>query len=176
MMPNAIPSEEIAELLRGEARIPDDAAHRERVHRVMPWDGHDPSSVRHDDVLTLPGSAEPSFFEGLDSPKVRDSRYFRHPLCGYFYLSQVLLAGKLPSDFEVFPDRVPDVCQCLLFGGPLRPAPREARARNAVSLFGLYQSDWVLHTPLYHPNGGPADGVRQDLGDCRLEDCDAGHT
>jgi hypothetical protein len=28
----------------------------------------------------------------------------------------------------------------------LRPATREARARNAVPFFGPYQSHWVLHT------------------------------
>jgi hypothetical protein len=28
----------------------------------------------------------------------------------------------------------------------LRPAPREARAGNAVPFFGWYQSHWVLHT------------------------------
>jgi hypothetical protein len=28
----------------------------------------------------------------------------------------------------------------------LRPAPGEARARDAVSLLGWHQSNWVLHT------------------------------
>jgi len=65
MTPNAKPSEEIAELLRGEACISDDATHGERVYRIVPWDGHDPCSIRHDDMLALPGDVEPGLFECL---------------------------------------------------------------------------------------------------------------
>jgi hypothetical protein len=145
---NAISSKQVAELLRRETSIADDAAHRERVHRVVPWDSHDPPSIRHHDMLALPGDPEPNLFECPDGPKVRDSRYLRHPLCRNFHFPQVLLTGKFLGDFEVFPNRVLDVRQSFLFGGTLRPAPREARAGNAVPLFGWYQSHWVLHT--YH--------------------------
>lgn len=146
MRSNASPSKQISELLRRETSIADDAAHRDCIYWVVPWNRQDPHSVRHDDVLALPGDPEPSLFECLDGPKVRDSRYLRHPLCRDFHFPQVLLTGKFLGDFEVFPNRILDVGQSFLFGGTLRPAPREARAGNAVPLFGWYQSHWVLHT------------------------------
>ena len=57
--------EKFPELLGRKAGILDNAAHGERVHGVVPWDGHDPPAVGHDDVLALPGVVEPSLFEPL---------------------------------------------------------------------------------------------------------------
>ena len=68
------------ELLRREAGIPDNATHRERVHGVVPWDGHNPPAVGHDDVLALPRYVEAHLFERLNGPKVRDPGYLRHAL------------------------------------------------------------------------------------------------
>ena len=145
-MSNTIRPKQIVELLRGETSIANDAAHRKRIHGGMPPDGHDAPAVRHHDVLALPDYPKPSLFECPDGPKVKDARYLRYLLCRDFHFLQVLLTGKLLGDFEVFPNRVPDVGQSFLFGGTLRPAPREAGAGNAVAFFGCYQSHWVLHT------------------------------
>lgn len=112
-------SEQFAELPRRKAGIPDNAAHSERVHGVV---------------------------ERLDCPKVRDPGYLRHPLRRDFHFPQILLTGQLPGDFDVFADRLLDVCQSLRFSGALRPAAGQAGTRNAVPLFGWHQSNWVLHT------------------------------
>jgi hypothetical protein len=47
-------SEKFAELRWRKASILDNTTHRERIHGVVPWDGHNPSPVGHDDVLALP--------------------------------------------------------------------------------------------------------------------------
>ena len=65
MISNTISSKQVAELLRRETSIADDAAHGERVHRVVPRDSHDPHSIRHHDVLALPGDPEPNFSSAL---------------------------------------------------------------------------------------------------------------
>ena len=181
MRSNASPSKQISELLRRETSIAYDAAHRDCIYWVVPWNRQDPHSVRHDDVLALPGDPEPSLFECLDGPKVRDSRYLRHPLCRDFHFPQVLLTGKFLGDFEVFPNRILDVGQSFLFGGTLRPAPREARAGNAVPLFGWYQSHWVLHTSNCTPVGARRKDVREARRDSHRQasdssgHCGAGH-
>lgn len=127
-------SEKFAELLRRKAGIPDDAAHSERVHGVVPWNGHNPPSVGHDDVLALSGD------------KVRDPWYLRHALRRDLHFPQILLTGQLPGDFEVFANGILNICQSLLFRGALRPAPGQSGARDAVPLFGRHQSNWVPHT------------------------------
>jgi hypothetical protein len=139
-------SKKFAELVRCDAGIPDNASHRERVHRIVPGNRQNPPSVCHDDVLALSGDAEPRFFECPDSPEMRDSRYLRHVLCRNFHFPQILLAGKLFSDFEIFANGVLDVRQRLLFRCALRPAPWETGARNAEPPFGWHQCNWVLHT------------------------------
>ena len=139
-------SKQIAETVRRETRIADDAAHRNRVHGVVSGNRYDASSIGHNDMLSLPGDPEFSFFERPDGAHVRDSGYLRHPLRRDFHLTQVLFASESLSDVDVFPNRVLDVRESFFFGGTLRPASREARARDAISLFSQLQSYWVLHT------------------------------
>ena len=92
-------SEKFAELQRRKAGIAGDAAHSERVHRVVPGNGHNPPSVGHDDVLALPGNVEAGLFEGFDCPKVRDTGYLRHALRRDLHFPQILLTGQLLGDF-----------------------------------------------------------------------------
>ena len=66
-------------------------------------------------------------------------------LCGDLHFPQIL-TGQLSGDFKVFPDRILNVRQGLLFRDALGPAPRETRAGDAVSFLGWHQSNWVLHT------------------------------
>lgn len=139
-------SEKFAELPRREAGIPDNAAHSERVHGVVPWNGHNPPSVGHDDVLALSGYMEAGLFQGRDRPKVRAPWYLRRALRRDLHFPQILLTGQLSGDFEVFANGIPNICQSLLFRGALRPAPGQSGARDAVPLFGRHQSNWVPHT------------------------------
>jgi len=139
-------SEKFAELLRRKAGIPDNAAHRERVHGVVPRNRHNPTSVGHDDVPALPGDMEAGLFQGLDRPKVRNPWYLRHALRRDLHFPQILLTGQLPGDFEVFANGILNIRQGLLFSGALRPASGQSGARDAVPLIGRHQSDWVPHT------------------------------
>ena len=169
-MPYLNPSKQTAELLRRETSIAHNTAHGERVHRIVPRNGHDPSSVGHDDVLALPGDPEAGPFECPDSPKGSDPRYLRHPLCRDFHFPQVLFTGDFLGDFEVFPNRILDVGQSFLFRCALRPAPREARAGNAVAFLGRDQSHRVLHTSHFNILvSGPANHVRQVRSDARWQ-------
>ena len=111
----------------------------------MPWNSQDPAAVGHDDVLALPDDLKPGPFERPHSPKVRDPGYLRHVLDGDLDFPQILPAGQLSGDFEVFANRVPDVRQSFFLSGALRPAPGETGAGDTVALFGWRQSNWVLH-------------------------------
>jgi len=134
-------SEKLAELPRRKTGVLDNPTHRERVHGIMPWDGHDPPAVGHDDVLALSRDLKASLFKRSDSPKVGNPRYLRHALRRDFHFPQVLPARQFFSDFEVFANGVLNVRQRFLFRRALRPAPGETGARDAVPLFSSYQSN-----------------------------------
>jgi len=136
------------------AGIPDNTAHGERVHGVMPWDGHDAPAVGHDDVLALPRNLETGLLKRPNSPKVGYPAYLGHALRGDLHFPQVLPACQLLGNFEVFADRILDVGQSLLLRGALRPAPGQTGARDAVPLFGSHQSNWVLHTSNFSMTSG----------------------
>jgi hypothetical protein len=61
-------SQKLAELVRRKAGIPDNTAHGEPVHGVVPWDGHDAPAVGHDDVLALPRDLETGLLKRPHSP------------------------------------------------------------------------------------------------------------
>ena len=54
-------SQERAEFFFTEPGIADDAAHRERIDRIVPGDGDDPDTVGHHDVLALLATRKPAF-------------------------------------------------------------------------------------------------------------------
>ena len=99
-----MPSQKSAKSVLREAGVLDDAAHRDRIHRVVPWDGHNPLSVRHDDVFALPGNTESGLFERPDGSKVGDPGYLWHSLRRDFDFPQISLTGELFGDFQVFAD------------------------------------------------------------------------
>lgn len=81
------------ELVLGEARIPDDAAHREGVRRVVPWDGDDPDAIAHDDMLTLPDGPKASLLKGPHGVLMVDACDSRH-----FYVATSISRTKAPSN------------------------------------------------------------------------------
>jgi len=58
---------------------------------------------------------------------------------------QVLLARQLFGNRQVFANCVLNTRQSFFLSCALRPAPGQAGARDAVSLFGSHQGYWVLH-------------------------------
>jgi hypothetical protein len=76
----------------------------------VPWNSHNPPAIGHDDVLALPGHVEAKSFERPNGAEVRDPWYLRHALGWDLHFPQILLAGELLGDFDVFANRVLDVC------------------------------------------------------------------
>lgn len=56
------------------SRIPDDAAHGERVHGIVSRNGDDPDAVGHHDVLALPDDSEVGLPQGSDGIRMVDAR------------------------------------------------------------------------------------------------------
>ncbi len=125
--------EQFSKLLRREACIANNSAHRDRINRIVARNGHDSPAICHYNVPALSRNVEPSFFAGLDRAQVWDTRDLGHSLRRYFHFPQVLDTRKLLCNVEILADRVLNVSQGLLFGGALGPATREARARHAVA-------------------------------------------
>ncbi len=55
--------QQLTELVNGKARVAGDAAHGERVDRIVAGNGHDALAVAHDDVLSLTHDPETSLFQ-----------------------------------------------------------------------------------------------------------------
>lgn len=51
-------SQQLAELLIGQPRIPDDVTHRNGVDWIVPWDCDDPGPIRHHNMLALARDAK----------------------------------------------------------------------------------------------------------------------
>src|SRR5574340_741431 len=77
-------SEKVAELLNREPGIADNAAKGKGVHRVVPRNGQDAATVRHDGVLTLAYDHKPRLLESTDSVEMIDARNLRQ---GYAEIS-----------------------------------------------------------------------------------------
>jgi hypothetical protein len=90
-----------------------------RIHRVVPRNGHDPNSVRHNYVLALPGDEKSGFFKSPNRAEVCNSWYLRHTLCRDFDFPQVWFAGQFLRHCQVIVNGVPYVRQRFLFGGAL---------------------------------------------------------
>lgn len=156
----------------------DNAAHRERVNGIVPWNAKDSAAIGHNDVFALPDNLEPRFFERLGN-----RRYCRHALCRDVHFPEIVAASQLFGDFEIRGDGVPDIGQCLFFGRILRPAPRETRAGDAVAILSLHQSDRVFHVFHYRNEvqetvrywsgcrwGAVSGGGAPEWGDCGASD------
>ena len=67
-------SEQFAKLLDGHAGVADDAAHRERLDRVVSGNDDLTNAVAHDDVLALTNDPKARFLQGADRVQVVHAR------------------------------------------------------------------------------------------------------
>ena len=71
--------QQFTELLYGKAGVASDAAHGERIDRIVTRNGHDALTVAHDDVLSLTHDPETSLLqraygvEMIDAADLRQS-------------------------------------------------------------------------------------------------------
>ena len=65
------------ESIFSEPGVADDAAHGERVHRVVSGHRDNPDIVGHDDVLTLSRDPKARLLQGADGVLMVDARYPR---------------------------------------------------------------------------------------------------
>ncbi len=132
-----------------------------KVGRIMSGTRDDSAPIGHYNVLALPGNVlalpsdpESSFFEGVNCLQMTHTGYLRDVLCRNIYFPQILLAGQLPGNLLVFPDRILNICQSLLFGRTLRPEPGESGAGNNYIL--PWSALKRLDTSLVHYGAVPA--------------------
>jgi hypothetical protein len=71
-------SQKRLELLDRQSRIADDAAHRERVHRIMSRERHDAQAISHDDVLPLTSNVKACPFQRTHGSAMADACELRH--------------------------------------------------------------------------------------------------
>ena len=62
--------EALLEFFGRQSRVPHDAAHRERIYRVMARDREDANAVRHDDMLALTDNPEAGLLQRPDRIQV----------------------------------------------------------------------------------------------------------
>src|SRR5436853_94659 len=70
--------EELLEFFDRQTRIPDDTAHRKRIHWVMTRDREDADTIGHHDVLALTYDPEASLFQSSDRILVVNPGNLRH--------------------------------------------------------------------------------------------------
>jgi hypothetical protein len=101
-----------------QSGVLNDSAHRERINWIVSGDGHDPPTVGHDDVLTLPRNPKPGPLECPNGSEVIDTGYARHSL-GDLDLPNVGMLKELIANCQIFPDGVSGVLNGLGFRGAL---------------------------------------------------------
>jgi hypothetical protein len=86
----------LAEFLLRQAWITNNTAHRKCINGIMPRDGQDTHTVRHDDMATLPYDAETSLFNSLHCTRMRNSGDLAHSSGRDFDVAKVAHSRKLP--------------------------------------------------------------------------------
>ena len=71
-------SEQLFETSDCKACIFNNSAHRDRVHRIVSWNGDEMRAVAHYNVLALAHNSEAGLFERLDRPEMINAGNFRH--------------------------------------------------------------------------------------------------
>ena len=85
-----------------------DAAHRERIDRIVARNRKDTLAIGHDDVLALASDAEASLFERSHGPEMVDTGYPGHGLYGDLDLADYRASGILDRDLHVLADGIRD--------------------------------------------------------------------
>jgi hypothetical protein len=71
--PVADESKESTKGLPRQARVPDDVAHCDRIHRIVPGNGQDAFAVGHERVLALSHDAKAGFLESTNGIEMIDA-------------------------------------------------------------------------------------------------------
>ena len=62
----------------GQTGVTNDPAHRKRLDRVVPRDGHLPRAIAHDDVLSLPDDLKSRLLQSSNGILMVDAGNARH--------------------------------------------------------------------------------------------------
>ena len=71
-------SKKLFKLSRCKAGIFYNSSHRNRVHRIVAWDGDETRAVAHYNVLALTHNLEASLFKRFDCPEMINTGNLRH--------------------------------------------------------------------------------------------------
>jgi hypothetical protein len=69
-------SQELLEVFDRKTRVTNNPAQRKSIHRVVPWNGENPSPIRHENMLTLTDDRETGLSKGAHHIQMVDSRNF----------------------------------------------------------------------------------------------------
>ena len=116
------PLQQRPELVFSQPGVADNAAHGERVHRVVSGNGDDPDIVGHHDVLALSNDSKACLLQGSDGVLMVDARNARHVLRGDLNFANDRAFKERVAGGQVSLNRVPDVLERFFLGGALRPA------------------------------------------------------
>ena len=120
-----------------EPGVAGDAAHGEGIHGVVPGNGEDPDTVRHDDVLALSDDLKACLLQPTYGVLMVDARDSGHALPNDLNLTNHRTLKKLIARCEIFLNRVLDVREGFFLGRTLGPATRQAGDRDAVPFVRL---------------------------------------
>jgi hypothetical protein len=74
--------QQLTKRLFGEAGITNDAAHRECVYRIVPWDRENPNPVGHDHMLALANDSKARLLQGPYGIQMVDAGDAGHAYAG----------------------------------------------------------------------------------------------
>lgn len=93
--------QQIPKLFQTYTGIPDNAAHRECIDRIMAWNRQDSHSIRHDNVYALAKYAKSGFLKHGDGSQMVDPWKLGHNLPQQYWINHPLprymCQGCMPS-------------------------------------------------------------------------------
>jgi len=97
-------SQQPAKILVGQSRVPNNVPHRDGIHRIMSWYRYNAVSIRHHNMLPLPGNPETYFLQGAYSIQMIDSRQLRHNYAARTSTSRVIFPRARSSTTRRYSD------------------------------------------------------------------------
>jgi hypothetical protein len=119
-------------------------SHRDRVHRVVPWDRYKTHAVRHNDVFSFSDNPKADLLKRSNRPEMRHTGNAGQ-LDRNLDLPDLTIAYRFPYSSQIFLNSRLDVLKSLLFGISLGPTTWQARTTNAKALFGALQYHGIFH-------------------------------